>query len=138
MLKNFVTADSARSGTRVSLDTSVSEELEKIKGSIQETIDQGEFMVEWKVPRSLNPTQINHILDFLVNREYAIFSKKENYELVKRFTREAPMSLKAIFEPEEIVFRISWKNTFEEIHERTNYFDWMNPQRSDLTSYFPF
>lgn len=138
MLKNFVTADSARSGTRVALDTSISEELEKIKGSIQESIDQGEFMVEWKVPRSLNPTQINHILDFLVNREYAIFSKKENYKLVKKFTREAPMSLKAIFEPEEIVFRVSWKSTFEEIHERTNYFDWMNPQRSDLTSYFPF
>lgn len=134
MLKNFVTADSARSGTRVALDTSISEELEKIKESIQATVDQGEFMVEWKVSRSLNPTQINHILDFLVNREYAIFSKKENYKLVKHFEREAPMSLKAVFEPEEIVFRISWKSTFKETYQRTRQLDWMNPQNSDLTA----
>lgn len=135
MLKNFITAASAKSETQIALDNSVQNELQKLQEVIQTAIEQGEFRVEWKVSSNLTENQINHILEFLVNREYCIFFKDEKrVKFVNRIEMETPRTLKGIFERKEIIFDLNWKSTFEEFYENRSYFDWTNPQNSDLTA----
>lgn len=135
MLKNFITAASAKSQTQIALDNSVQNELQKLQEVIQTAIEQGEFSVEWKVSNNLTENQINHILEFLVNREYCIFFKDEKrVKFVNRIEMEIPRTLKGVFERKEIVFDLNWKSTFEEYYENRSYFDVFNPQRSDMTA----